>query len=533
MSRDRRAEAVSVITAVRNGRAESGRRANLPVSESPSSPDLLSGYESDAKQRVQPLRTEAEARYVPLWLCVHLPRLSFEAVGLMDEFEAAAVVEEVQGRVLLQAVSEEALRQGLMPGMALAAAYALSPGVRIEPRDGERERAALKCLAERALAFTPWVSLDFDQSLLLEIRGSLGLFGGLAGLIAKLRSDWSGCGHRLLCASSPSPFAACLLARSGGERHASAREELRSMLGDLPVGVLGLDASSQRRLRKAGIQNLRDLWRLPRDGLARRYGARLLALLDRAAGRCEPPLRHFHLPPYFTDTIELAEETDQLGYLIPVVERLMLRLTRFLLAHDAALSECRLRFLHRSGVVTTLHQGSRRPGRDQSHLMRLLKARLERVHLQAPVCAIELSSIRVEPWMPVSEDLFADPSQDPASWQQLLDQIQARLGLPALRYFSCRADHRPEQASRWVEEPEAAVPAPEHRPLWLLSKPRVWSSRGVRLVLPGSERIESGWWDSAGIRRDYRRVIDRYGSGLWVYRDLGESGRWFLHGLFG
>lgn len=533
MSSDRRAEAASVITAVRNGRVGSGRRANHPVSETSSSPSLLPGYGFDPKPGVQPLRTDAVAGYVPLWLCVHLPRLSLEAVGLTDEREVAAVVEEVQGRVLLRAVSGKALRQGLMPGMSLAAAYVLSPEIRIESRNSERERGVLKHLAERALAFTPWVSLDFDQSLLLEVRGSLGLFGGLERLIAKLRSEWSDSGHRLLCASALSPFAGWLLARSGGERHASVREELRSMLGALPTGVLGLDASSQMRLRKAGIQNLRDLWRLPRDGLARRYGVRLLALLDRAAGRREPPLRHFHLPPHFTEAIELAEETDRLGYVIPVVEQLVLRLTQFLIAHDAAVSEFCLKLLHLGGAATILHQGSRRPGRDPPHLMRLLQARLERVHLEAPVRAIELSSVRVEPWMPVSEDLFAEPSQDPASWQQLLDQVQARLGLRALRYFSCRADHRPEQASRWAEEPEAAVPAPGPRPLWLLPKPRAWSGREVRLVLPESERIESGWWDSAGIRRDYRRIIDRYGACLWVYRDLRESGRWFLHGLFG
>ena len=496
------------------------------------------GWQQDARKpagEILPRQTGLDGRpcHAPLWLCVHLPRIALEVLGLADEDGVAAVVEEVQGSAVLHAVSQKAARAGLAPGMPLAAAYALSPGLRIESRDPALEQRARVRLAERGLAFTPWVSLDFPQALQLEVGGSLALFGGLEPLMAKLRSNWSDSGHHLRCASAPSPFAGWLLARSGHEQHVGSREALRSVLGELPVDLLDLDAYTLERLRKAGGESLRDLWRLPRDGLTRRYGTRLLALLDRAAGQRDLPPRHFHLPPCFREAMVLPEETERLEHFFPAVEVLICRLVQFLTEFSAAAGECVLQLVHRSAPATCLRQGSRRPTRDGGHLTCLLRERLERLRLPAPVSAVELSGTAIVPAVSAAADLFDETLRDPTDWPQLLDQIQARLGSAALRYVSSRPDHRPEQARTWTAQPKESTIAPEPRPLWLLPEPRALSCGDLDSVSAESERIESGWWDDAGIRRDYRRAVDRRGAGLWIYRDLQAPGQWYLHGLFG
>ena len=50
----------------------------------------------------------------------------------------------------------------------------------------------------------------------------------------------------------------------------------------------------------------------------------------------------------------------------------------------------------------------------------------------------------------------------------------------------------------------------------------------------GPERIESGWWDGADIRRDYFTAESPRGEMLWIYRDrrYGDDGEWFLQGMF-
>ena len=46
------------------------------------------------------------------------------------------------------------------------------------------------------------------------------------------------------------------------------------------------------------------------------------------------------------------------------------------------------------------------------------------------------------------------------------------------------------------------------------------------------ERIETGWWRGADVRRDYYVVDTITGHRFWLFRDLMGDG-WFLHGEFG
>jgi protein ImuB len=47
----------------------------------------------------------------------------------------------------------------------------------------------------------------------------------------------------------------------------------------------------------------------------------------------------------------------------------------------------------------------------------------------------------------------------------------------------------------------------------------------------GPERIETGWWRSRLVRRDYYQVETIAGARYWLFRELA-SGSWFLHGKF-
>jgi protein ImuB len=47
----------------------------------------------------------------------------------------------------------------------------------------------------------------------------------------------------------------------------------------------------------------------------------------------------------------------------------------------------------------------------------------------------------------------------------------------------------------------------------------------------GPERIETGWWRTRCVRRDYYQVETSGGQRFWLFREL-NSGAWFLHGEF-
>ncbi len=85
-----------------------------------------------------------------------------------------------------------------------------------------------------------------------------------------------------------------------------------------------------------------------------------------------------------------------------------------------------------------------------------------------------------------------------------------------------------------------AEPPIAPRPLWMLAEPERLDERdgvprhdGPLELLSGPERIETGWWDGRDARRDYFVAGTRAGVRLWVYRERGPDGGWWLHGVFG
>ncbi|HEX7416742.1 MAG TPA: hypothetical protein VF315_01700, partial [Steroidobacteraceae bacterium] len=122
-----------------------------------------------------------------LWVGVHLPRLMLEAVHSAAGDGQPRVIVELEQRLQHVLMANEAARAaGVQPGMSLAAALALAPDLAAQPREPLSESAWLERLAVLALGFTPRVSLEPPDGIVLEVQGSLQLFGGAAALCGEL-----------------------------------------------------------------------------------------------------------------------------------------------------------------------------------------------------------------------------------------------------------------------------------------------------------------------------------------------------------
>ncbi|HXE39115.1 MAG TPA: DNA polymerase Y family protein, partial [Azonexus sp.] len=116
-----------------------------------------------------------------LWLALHFPLLSLEALPLRHSpsttnSKAGTSVIVVRGRVL--ACDAAAAEAGVLPGQKLSTALGLQLGLSVFERDAGREERALTALACWAGRFTPTLSRQPPDVLLLEIGGCLRLFGG-------------------------------------------------------------------------------------------------------------------------------------------------------------------------------------------------------------------------------------------------------------------------------------------------------------------------------------------------------------------
>jgi protein ImuB len=454
-----------------------------------------------------------------LWVALCFPRLALEARlrGCASPEAAGEPWAVVENRSVL-ACSGAAEAAGVRPGSALAAAWALAPALRVLPRDARAEREALEAIAAWTTQFSEKVSLEPPRSVLLEVEGSLRLFGGLGRLMGRLRSGLAELGFEAQLATGPTPRAACWLARGAGEA-----------LPALPVEAIDPAPETRELLRTLGVRTLGELMRLPRAGVALRFGQALLDSLDRATGEAPEPRVFFRPPERFSARLELPAPASEAERVLFAARRLLVQLEGFLAARQSGVRSCSLRLVHRGGQATRFEIGFATARRDAGHALRLLRERLGAVRLAHPAEAIHLEAAALEPLAGASRALFGDAHAEAEEWERLTERLQARLGEGRVHGLATHSEHRPERAWRAVAAGEAgaAEPPPGPRPLWLLEPPRRLAE-GDFVLLAGPERIESGWWDDEDVRRDY--YVAACGPSLaWIFRACEG---WFLHGLF-
>jgi len=592
MARRERAASGRRAFATHGAAASAARRHHAPLAPTPAA-SPVSPAAAPPPQLVQG-ELGLAASPAELWVALHLPALILEAVAAPGRFTAAtsmastttdaavaavdvaavragsaaastlvaaahttagtgrpfAVFEGEAGQPRLVAVDATARARGVVPGLSLAAALALEPALEMRARDPRRERACLLRVAAAACAFTPRVSLEPPDGVLLEVRGSLGLFGGAAALCEAVVLACSRLGVTVQPALAPTPLAALLLARAGRGLVVTGSERLTGALAPLPLAVLRWPQVSLERLASMGVRTLGEVQRLPRTGFARRFGRAALEDLDRLAGRRADPRPPYRPLATFRGRCEPACELEQHDAILRHLEPLLADLERFLRSRQAAVLQLRLALRHRPDPfdgrprTTPLVLRLAAPEFAAARFLPLLGEYLARLALPAPVIAIVLRSGELQPcavhsaslWQPGEHGGGAE-HESPA----LIERLRARLGPEAVYGLRLVDEHRPERA--WhVAEPriEAAGIAVHaghgrcHRPLWLLPAPQplAQGSQALRL-LDGPERIESGWWDGGDVARDYYTARDAGGALLWVFRERRPPHGWFLHGLFG
>jgi len=517
------------------------------MTDLPSQPSLFGDRPPDDEKRrlrlLGPRAASAPGRAAArqLWLAVHLPDLPLECLP-GDEASARAVLSDGrQPRVLV--CSSAAAAQGVRPGLPANAALALAPSLTLLQRDAQAEIRALEKLAGCGLDFSPVVSLEPPFALLLEIRGSLKLFGGSARLTEQLVLAVQLSGYRVQTGIAPTARAALCLASSQGGQCVESLDALPGALASLPLSCLGWPDKPRRLLAEMGVHRLGDCRRLPRDGLARRLGVARLRELDQVYGRA-PDMRERFLPAeHFADELELPTLTTDQQLLVEGAEILLHRLGREMRRRQRGVSLLWWRFEHADHPGSWLRLGLLEVTTSTQQLLELLRMKLAATRLSAPVLNLALRAALFEPAPMAGGDLLTGGTSSAEHWPAFLARLKTRLGEAAVHGLGLHADHRPELA--WQPLPQTAVSAvdetgpPAPRPLWLLSQPRRLRARNDqpcfqgRLQLhAGPERIETGWWDGQDVRRDYFQASNPAGLRLWVFRDL-RSRNWYLQGLFG
>ena len=526
-------------------------------------------------------------------LCLWFPRLAAERVlraepGLAGQ--PLAVVADARGALVLASLDAVAEAAGLRRGMALGDARAICPALVTRPQDPCREAAFLAALRRWAGGFSPWAAAEGAEGLVLDVTGCAHLFGGEAGLLARIEAEAAGFGLSLGLGLADTLGAAWAVARYTGAgswpahagdaidqeaRATRSRAGKRSWtgparpvaavgasarvvppggtlarVGPLPVAALRLEPAEVATLQALGLRRIVDLVALPRAQLARRAGPGVLARLDQALGRVPEPVAADRPPPVFAVRLTLPEPIGLEADVLAGIDRLLPPLCARLEAAGQGARRVRLTLVRTDGRAERREVGLARPACRPEAIRPLIALRLGEIDAGFGIERLRLEAVAVEP-------LASGRQAEARGFADLLGRLGARLGSEAVVRLHPADSHIPEKGA---SEMAAAFSAPARhwpppaapRPI-LIFPPEpiapedagvppaafVWRRRRRRRAAAfGPERIAPEWWlDDPAWRsgaRDYWRVETEEGERLWLFAAQGGEmpGGWFAQGIF-
>ncbi|QBB70680.1 DNA polymerase Y family protein [Pseudolysobacter antarcticus] len=474
-----------------------------------------------------------------LWACLLLPHLALDDVQRRSADTTAALViaDGPAQRRIVRDANVAALRAGIHVGQPLAAARAVLPEFRCIAYDAAAETRLRDLLAAWAYGYSSMVSLREHDAILVEIGASLNLFGPWPNLERRLRSELIELGITHRIAIAPTALGACVLATSQDGIAVMQSGPFKGALAHIALSAARLPDENVSALHAMGIRRLRELFALPRSGVAKRFTPALLDHLDRLRGDAPDPLPLHHPPACFFTRMEFDHAIESSEILLFPLRRLLSDFSVYLQGRDSGVQQFQILLDHDDLPSSLLTVGLQSPQRHANALMEVARLMIQRMTVPAAVRALSIRAEELPAYVPDAEDLFDDRSSgSQLSWSQLADRLRARLGQEQVYQLTATHDPRPEYAWRraaFSQRTAMTIPRDGTRPTWLFPWPLPLHGQPQH-ILAGPERIESGWWEGLqqDVRRDYYVIETRLGQRAWAFRLLDDAGPWMLHGWF-
>jgi protein ImuB len=466
-----------------------------------------------------------------------------------------AVMREGSRRVLV-AADAAAQKLGLRPGMTVAHAQALVPGLTVIEACPHEDAEALARLALWSLRYAPIVAPDPPDGILVDIAGADHLCGGEAALLQDFLRRLRRNGVKAKAAVADTPAAAWAAARFGAMTIVPPGRMADAIAG-LPVAALRLSAETVEGLRSAGFERIGAIMMKPKGPFIRRFGPEVMRRLAQALGH-EPDLIEPLFPretPQCKRT--LVEPIGEPEVLTRVAADLCADLCSALETRGEGARRLDLVFRRIDNAFQAIRVGTARPSREPRHLLRLFAERLPGIDPGFGIEEALLIASEVEPLQGrqmVGRHVLEQDAD--AELGELVDRVAVRLAASGPYRIASVESRIPERSVRkappLATAASAAWPAGLPRPHLLVEPPEVivalntdqppklftWRGRRRNVAkADGPERIHGEWWisdDEILLVRDYYRVETDEGERFWLFRDApaAQGGRWFMQGVF-
>ena len=465
---------------------------------------------------------------------------------------------------IVAAADRVARSLGLFPGMPVAQAQALVPGLTIVAAEPGADARALEALAAWCLRYAPLTAPDPPDGIWIDATGCAHLFVGEAKLLANIVEHLIRGGIASRAAIADTAGAAWAVARYAEPvTTVVPAGETPAALGPLPIAALRLPDETIAGLVRLGFERLDQLLAAPRAPLTLRFGLELVRRLDQATGRLCEPIAPISPPDMIAGRLAFPEPLLTPEALSAVIVRLAGMICDELERRGVGARRLDLTFERVDRTEQMICIGTARPNRRPDHLARLLDEQLERIDPGLGIEAMHLTAPLTEPLhFEQPRAGLIDGENTSADVSVLVDRLVNRLGSEKVYRAAPVESDVPERSVRRVDPlsppTRTAWPPALPRPPRLLRPPQpvealamlpdyppaqfVWRRKRHRIRrADGPERIAGEWWTADSERsatRDYWQVEDEDGHRFWLFRSgnavdpaTGDL-RWFLHGFF-
>jgi protein ImuB len=466
----------------------------------------------------------------------------------------------------VHALEARAQRLGLYKGQPLANARAMVEPLTVVASDERADAKLLDGIADWCDRFTPLVSLDCPDGLLLDITGAAHLFGGEAALLSLVVRKIGEQGLAVQGAIAGTSLAARALARYA-PRSIVAPGGDAAAIAPLPITALECDDKCLRALRHAGLKTVGMVADRIASELAERLGRSFVTRLRILLGEQEQPLTPRRALPDLMAEQRFAEPIIIQDTITASLLSLAQSLADVLEREGRGVRVLEAAFFRADGLVDRIAIRMGEPLRDPIIMLRLLRQKLDA--LADPLDAgfgfdvIRLEALLAEEINPTTISFDANENAR-RQIAFLVDRLSVRFGEHRVQRFVPQDTHIPEAAAvavpaqdrdfstgAWLLKREPGDPP--RRPLRLLERPEEvsaiasipdgppmrfrWRKAQFEVTrAEGPERIAMDWWRNEGLTRDYFRVETGDGQRFWLFRDglyhqIGAP-RWYMQGLF-
>lgn len=511
-----------------------------------------------------------------LWMCLHFPKLALEVYTHNQHIETPFAIAETQNNkrfVLL--CNAQATAEGVQAGITMPTAHSLCEHLIVKERDKAVEKKTLQQIALHISPFSPTITFQSPNNILLEIGSCLRLFGGLKNFHEKIQTQTRHLNYSFKLAVAKTPLAAEIAAKL-------LEDEKKYLISDAYLKQIPIDALNYRlpnkkkaqsilstqatqrdiktiqRLQGMGFRRLGEILDLPKPELGRRFGKPFLTYLDKLTGKTLDTRDTFKPPVYFEHHIHFVEELTALNSLLFPLKRLLEDLETYLQQRQLEITSLAILLENRNNQTDPISIQFAEPQHRSDQILPLIHLKFETLTLSEPIITVGLKADQLVEQRIKIDTLFSpdDPFlQDNSSFQNktsdsdratLINRLTARLGNEQVQSLMLREDHRPENCwtytppmmkafEKTAKEKTSNQDPPQQqtsrqkqqpRPLWLLSQPQQLPYRGGQLfwhgpltLLNGPERIDTGWWDNNPVNRDYYIAQHQKGELLWVFKN--------------